>query len=157
MAVKLFVGGLSWDTTEDSLRQAFSQMGTVVSASVIMDKYTGKSKGFGFVEMSSDEEAQNAIKELNDCHCPSRCIVYLHLNYLCGGSSQRIAQSIRIGIFSRGLSLDFIALIFCGRVLSTEYRCIILYFLELINYSKYGCFIGLISDDNAHNEAYEQH
>lgn len=65
MASKLFVGGLSWDTTDDSLRAFFSQVGTVVSAQVIMDKFTGKSKGFGFVEMSSDPEAQEAMQKLN--------------------------------------------------------------------------------------------
>lgn len=65
MASKLFVGGLSWDTTDDSLRAFFSQVGTVVSAQVIMDKFTGKSKGFGFVEMSSDQEAQEAMQKLN--------------------------------------------------------------------------------------------
>lgn len=65
MASKLFVGGLSWDTTDDTLKGFFSQSGTVVSAQVIMDKYTGKSKGFGFVEMSSDAEAQEAMAKLN--------------------------------------------------------------------------------------------
>jgi len=65
MATKLFVGGLSWGTTEDSLRNHFSQVGTVVSATVITDKYTGKSKGFGFVEMSTEEEAQQAKDQLN--------------------------------------------------------------------------------------------
>lgn len=58
----LFVGGLSWGTTDDTLQTAFSQAGTVKSAKVIMDKETGKSRGFGFVEMGSDEEAQAAIK-----------------------------------------------------------------------------------------------
>jgi len=61
MAKRLYVGGLSYHTTEDSLRNAFSQAGTVVSASIIIDKMTGRSKGFGFVEMGTDEEAQAAI------------------------------------------------------------------------------------------------
>ena len=65
MAAKLFVGGLSWDTTNDSLQQFFSQAGTVVSAQVITDKFSGRSKGFGFVEMASDAEAQEAIAKLN--------------------------------------------------------------------------------------------
>ena len=65
MAIKLFVGGLSWDTKEDSLRNFFAQAGNVVSATVITDKFSGRSKGFGFVEMSSDSEAQEAIKKLN--------------------------------------------------------------------------------------------
>lgn len=64
MAKKLFVGGLSWDTTDAKLSEFFSQAGTVVSANVITDRYTGKSKGFGFVEMSTDEEAEKA-KQLN--------------------------------------------------------------------------------------------
>lgn len=62
MATKLFVGSLAWATTDDSLKQFFSQAGTVVSARVIMDRATGRSKGFGFVEMSTDEEAQKAIQ-----------------------------------------------------------------------------------------------
>ncbi len=65
MATKLFVGGLSWDTTEDSLRNLFSTVGTVSTVTIINDKFTGKSKGFGFVEMSTTEEAQKAIQELN--------------------------------------------------------------------------------------------
>lgn len=65
MSNKLFVGGLSWDTTNESLQNFFAQIGTVVSATVITDKFSGKSKGFGFVEMSSPEEAQQAMQELN--------------------------------------------------------------------------------------------
>lgn len=75
MAAKLFVGGLSWDTTEDSLRAFFSQAGTVASAQIITDKFTGKSRGFGFVEMGSDEEAQKAIQELNGKPLDGRTIV----------------------------------------------------------------------------------
>ena len=75
MAAKLFVGGLSWDTTEDSLRGLFSQVGTVATAQVITDKFTGKSRGFGFVEMSSDEEAQKAVAELNGKQLDGRTIV----------------------------------------------------------------------------------
>ncbi len=58
---KLFVGGLSWGTTEKSLEEAFSQAGQVVSANVIVDRMTQRSKGFGFIEMSSEEEAKAAI------------------------------------------------------------------------------------------------
>ncbi len=61
MAAKLYVGGLPYAVNDDALRQAFSQAGTVVSASVIMDKFTNRSKGFGFVEMGTDEEAKAAI------------------------------------------------------------------------------------------------
>ena len=65
MAKKLYVGGLSYNTTETVLKETFAQVGTVESATIIMDKMTGRSKGFGFVEMSSDEEAQKAIETLN--------------------------------------------------------------------------------------------
>ncbi len=75
MATKLFVGGLSWDTTEDSLRNFFSGVGTVNTATIIMDKFSGKSRGFGFVEMSSDEEAQKAVNELNGKQLDGRTIV----------------------------------------------------------------------------------
>lgn len=58
---KLYVGNLSYGTTDQSLNDHFAQAGTVTSASVVMDKFTGRSRGFGFVEMSSPEEAQAAI------------------------------------------------------------------------------------------------
>lgn len=74
MSTKLFVGGLSWDTTEDKLREFFTQAGTVVSATVITDRYTGKSKGFGFVEMSSETEANDAIQKLNGQKLDERAI-----------------------------------------------------------------------------------
>ncbi len=62
MAKKLYVGNLSYGTTEDNLKESFSQAGTVESATVIIDKMSGRSKGFGFVEMATDEEAQKAIE-----------------------------------------------------------------------------------------------
>ncbi|HOF42956.1 MAG TPA: RNA-binding protein [Candidatus Moranbacteria bacterium] len=62
MAKKLYVGGLPYATTEDQLKDLFAQAGTVESGIIIMDKMTGRSKGFGFVEMSSDEEASKAIE-----------------------------------------------------------------------------------------------
>jgi RNA recognition motif-containing protein len=65
LAVKLYVGGLSYDTTDEGLRTFFEQAGTVDSASVVMDRYSGRSRGFGFVEMTSQEDAQKAIRELN--------------------------------------------------------------------------------------------
>jgi RNA recognition motif-containing protein len=65
MAKKLYVGGLPYSTTEDQLKDAFAQAGSVESASIIMDKMSGRSKGFGFVEMSSDSEAQGAIDMWN--------------------------------------------------------------------------------------------
>jgi cold-inducible RNA-binding protein len=65
MATKLYVGGLPYSTQEDALKELFSQAGNVTSAVIIMDKMSGRSKGFGFVEMSSDEEAQNAVSMFN--------------------------------------------------------------------------------------------
>ncbi|MFA6190308.1 MAG: RNA-binding protein [Candidatus Staskawiczbacteria bacterium] len=65
MAKKLYVGGLSYGTSEATLRSTFEQAGTVESATIIIDKMTNRSKGFGFVEMSTDEEAQKAIELFN--------------------------------------------------------------------------------------------
>lgn len=63
---KLYVGGLSYDTSEDELKNHFGGAGTVVSASIIMDRETNRSRGFGFVEMSSEEEANKAIEMFNE-------------------------------------------------------------------------------------------
>ena len=65
MGKKIFVGNLSFDTTSADLESLFSQVGTCESASVITDRATGRSRGFGFVEMSSDSEAEKAIADLN--------------------------------------------------------------------------------------------
>jgi len=65
MAKKLYVGGLPYSTTDDQLRDAFAGAGSVDSATIIIDKMSGRSKGFGFVEMSSEEEAQAAIDMWN--------------------------------------------------------------------------------------------
>lgn len=65
MATKLYVGNLSYDATEDHLRELFSEIGHVVSVAVINDRATGRSKGFGFVEMGSDDAAASAIEKLN--------------------------------------------------------------------------------------------
>lgn len=65
MAKKLYIGGLSYSTSEDALRDAFAQAGNVASASIITDKMSGRSRGFGFIEMSTDEEAQSAISMWN--------------------------------------------------------------------------------------------
>jgi len=62
MAKKLYVGGLSYNTTEATLKETFAQAGAVETAVIIIDKMTNRSKGFGFVEMSTDEEAQKAIE-----------------------------------------------------------------------------------------------
>jgi RNA recognition motif-containing protein len=72
---KLFVGSLPWSTTQDELAEFFSQVGTVVEATVVSDRATGRSRGFGFVEMSSDAEAKKAIEELNGKELGGRPIV----------------------------------------------------------------------------------
>ncbi len=74
MTQKLYVGGLSYNSTEETLKLAFSVAGTVISAIIIMDKMTGRSRGFGFVEMSSEEEAEKAIEMLNDTEVDGRRI-----------------------------------------------------------------------------------
>lgn len=66
MKKKIFVGNLSWKATEDQLRSLFEAHGTVLSVKIITDQYTGKSKGFGFVEMEDADAADKAIRELND-------------------------------------------------------------------------------------------
>jgi RNA recognition motif-containing protein len=65
MAQKLFIGGLSFSTTSDGLRDFFAQCGQVTSASVVTDQFSGRSRGFGFVEMSTAEEAAGALSQLN--------------------------------------------------------------------------------------------
>jgi cold-inducible RNA-binding protein len=74
MATKLFVGSLSWNVTDDQLKDFFSTVGTVASATVIMDRETNRSKGFGFVEMSSDDEAKAAIDQLNGKELDGRAV-----------------------------------------------------------------------------------
>ena len=65
MAKKLYVGGLSYNTNEATLKEFFASAGTVETATIIMDKMTNRSKGFGFVEMATEEEAKKAIETLN--------------------------------------------------------------------------------------------
>jgi RNA recognition motif-containing protein len=74
MATKLYVGNLSYSTTDDSLQQAFAQAGNVVSAQVVIDKMTGRSRGFGFVEMDTQEAAQAAIELWNDKELDGRSV-----------------------------------------------------------------------------------
>jgi len=64
--MNIYVGNLSWETTEDELRQLFEAYGQVSSASIIKDKYSGRSRGFAFVEMPTDSEGQDAIAQLNE-------------------------------------------------------------------------------------------
>ncbi|HYF05610.1 MAG TPA: RNA-binding protein [Patescibacteria group bacterium] len=75
MAKKLFVGSLPWATTNDDLMQLFSQAGTVSTAQVVMDKMTGRSRGFGFVEFDNDAEADKAVEMFNNYNMDGRTIV----------------------------------------------------------------------------------
>ena len=74
MGSKLYVGGLPYSVTEGRLQELFSAHGTVDSANVISDKFTGQSRGFGFVEMSSNSEAQSAIQSLNGTQFEGRSL-----------------------------------------------------------------------------------
>lgn len=74
MATKLFVRSLSYNSTEASLEELFSTVGKVISAKIIIDRDTNRSKGFGFVEMSTDEEAAEAIKQLDGKELDGRAI-----------------------------------------------------------------------------------
>ncbi|MFA6197994.1 MAG: RNA-binding protein [Patescibacteria group bacterium] len=75
MAKKLFVGSLSYSVTDDQLREFFAAAGTVETAQVVMDRMTGRSRGFGFVEMSSDEEAKKAVEMFDGKEMGGRAIV----------------------------------------------------------------------------------
>lgn len=75
MATKLYVGSLAYSITDDKLKELFAEAGTVTSAQVIMDRDTNQSKGFGFVEMSSEDEAKEAIKLLNGKNVDGRDLV----------------------------------------------------------------------------------
>ena len=75
MATKLFVGSLPWAIRDEELKELFSQHGTVESASVVSDRATGRSRGFGFVEMSTEEEAQAVIEALHESEVEGRTIV----------------------------------------------------------------------------------
>jgi len=75
VSTKLFVGSLPWSVNDDKLKAAFEEHGNVVSAKVVMDRTTGRSRGFGFVEMGSADEANKAIKALNDSELGGRNIV----------------------------------------------------------------------------------
>ena len=94
MATKLYVGSLAYSVTDDQLKQMFADAGTVTSAQVIIDRDSNQSKGFGFVEMSTDAEAKEAIKLLNDKEVDGRKIVV----------NEARPREERSGSFSRGPS-----------------------------------------------------
>ncbi|HRI46244.1 MAG: RNA-binding protein [Ignavibacteriaceae bacterium] len=75
MSTKLFVGSLPWSVSDDSLKSVFEPFGEVVSAKVIKDRQTGRSKGFGFVEMANDSEANKAMTALNGSDVSGRNII----------------------------------------------------------------------------------
>ncbi|MBI4080380.1 MAG: RNA-binding protein [Candidatus Levybacteria bacterium] len=75
MSTKLFIGRLSYSVTDAQLEEHFAQAGKVLSAKVIIDKYSGQGKGFGFVEMATEEEAKKAIDQLNNSTLDGRTIV----------------------------------------------------------------------------------
>jgi len=93
MGKKLYVGNLPYSVRDGDLEQAFGQFGTVTSAKVMMERDTGRSKGFGFVEMGSDDEAQSAITGMNGQPlCPN-----------CGDNNATAAQRLTIHAVDRGL------------------------------------------------------
>ncbi|TSC92820.1 MAG: hypothetical protein CEN89_450 [Candidatus Berkelbacteria bacterium Licking1014_7] len=75
MEKRLFVGNLAFGITDEQLSEIFAEFGTVESAKIIMDKFSGRSKGFGFVEMSTPEEAQKAIDGLNEKEIEGRKLI----------------------------------------------------------------------------------
>jgi cold-inducible RNA-binding protein len=74
MAKKLFVGGLSWDTTDEGLRQAFASCGEITEAKVITDRDTGRSRGFGFVTFAQNEDAKSAISKMDGTNLDGKTI-----------------------------------------------------------------------------------
>ena len=74
MALRLFIGNLSFKTTEGELETLFAESGSVTSVTIIMDRFSGRSRGFGFIEMGSEEEAQAAIEKLNGYEFEGRAL-----------------------------------------------------------------------------------
>lgn len=95
MATKLYVGSLPYSTTDERLKEVFSQAGNVVSASVITDKMSGRSKGFGFVEMATEEEAKKAIEMFNGQDLDGR-------NIIVNEAKPMVPRAPRSGGFGRG-------------------------------------------------------
>jgi RNA recognition motif-containing protein len=89
MAVKLFVGGLSYSTSSERLREAFAACGAVESATVVTDRDTGRSRGFGFVEMATPEDAEQAINRLNGSSLDGRNIQVERAKSPTGGGERR--------------------------------------------------------------------
>ena len=102
MAVKLFVGGLSFSTSTERLREVFAGIGTVESASVVTDRDTGRSRGFGFVEMATNEEAEQAISRLNGTSLDGRTIQVEKAKAPGSGGGDRRGGGGRGGFGGRG-------------------------------------------------------
>ena len=98
MGKKLYVGGLPYSTTQQALQDAFAQSGTVESATIITDRMSGRSRGFGFVEMSTDEEAQKAIEQWNGQDFEGRKLMVKEARPM----TERPARTGGSGGFSRG-------------------------------------------------------
>ena len=94
MGKKLFVGSLSWDTTDESLRQAFEAFGTVREARVILDRNTNKSRGFGFVTFNDDAEAEAAIAQMNGAMLDGRTIRVNEAEERRGGGPRRRSRDL---------------------------------------------------------------
>jgi RNA recognition motif-containing protein len=102
MAVKLFVGGLSFSTSTERLREVFAGIGNVESASVVTDRDTGRSRGFGFVEMTTNEEAEQAISRLNGTSLDGRTIQVEKAKAPGSGGGDRRGGGGRGGFGGRG-------------------------------------------------------
>ena len=97
MAQKLFIGGLSFSTSDDRLRELFAAAGTVESAAVVTDRDTGRSRGFGFVEMSTAEEAAEAVKKFNGQEVDGRTLKVELANPSGSGGGGRSGGGYRSG------------------------------------------------------------
>ena len=102
MNKRLYVGNIKWSVNDDQLKVIFTEAGTVVSANVIMDRETGRSRGFGFVEMSTEDEAQKAIQNLNGKPIDGRPLTVNEAKPE-NGSGERLAidLSVQIGAFCK--------------------------------------------------------
>jgi RNA recognition motif-containing protein len=101
--MKLYVGNIKWTINDDQLKSTFSSTGNVVSASVVLDRETGRSRGFGFVEMASDEEGNKAIQLLNGKDIDGRALIVSEARPE-GNKVDRIATdlAVQIGAFCKG-------------------------------------------------------
>ena len=103
---RLYIGNIKWTVTDDQLKTIFSEVGTVVSANIILDRETGRSRGFGFVEMSSEEETKKAIETLNGKNIDGRALTVNEARPEMPGTDRlAIDLSVQIGAFCKGAVL----------------------------------------------------